>query len=89
MSYLTLNVKFIRERSGFSRLEVATLLGISLEEYTAIEEKKKKPTMEIIVKLSHICHTTCDELIGFQPFDRISAERVMEKNSEETHTDEE
>ncbi len=79
MSDLTLNIKHLRERAGFSRQQVAILLEMSLEEYTAIEEEEVLPTMEMIVRLSHICHTTCDELIGFQPFDIVASENEMNK----------
>ena len=79
MSDLTLNIRHFRERAGFTRQQVAILLEMSLEEYTAIEEEKAWPTMEMIVRLSHICHTTCDELIGFQLFDIVVAEKEMKK----------
>ena len=87
MSDLTLNVKYLRERAGFTRQQVAILMEMSLEEYTSIEEGTVWPTMEMVVRLSHICHTTCDELIGFQPFDIVSAEKEMKKLEEMNNSD--
>ena len=83
MSDITLNIKYLREQAGYSRFQVAELLGMTMEEYTAIEEGRVLPSKDTIVKLSHICSTTCDELIGLQPWNNASAERDIEKFKEE------
>ena len=65
MSDLTLNIKHIREKKKYSRFQIAELLGMSIEKYTSIEEGEIWANMEDIIKLAHILHTSCDELIGF------------------------
>lgn len=65
MSCLTLNIKYLRKKAGWDKFQVATLMNISVEEYNKIENEERLPTMAEIVQLSHICHTTCDELLGF------------------------
>ena len=82
MSIITPNIEYIRKRSGFSRIEIAKLLEISVEEYTAIETGEKWPSMDVLAKISHICDTTTDELIGFQPKDEESAKEVLKKIAE-------
>lgn len=83
MSDITLNIKYLREKAGYSRFQVAQLLSMTVDEYTAIEEGEVLPSMQTIVRLSHICRTTCDELIGFESPDEASAKKDMERFKEE------
>lgn len=62
-----LQIKFFRTKAGLTQTELAAFLGVDVMTVINFESGKQTPTMEELIKLAHICHTSTDELLGFSP----------------------
>ncbi len=58
------NLKSIRQEHGYSRRKLADLCGVSSGYLEEIENGKKTPTIEILLKISKVYQTTVSMLIG-------------------------
>ena len=60
-----LELKYFRERAGFSQKMLAMMLDVEEDYIKAIENGSEQPTdMEFVVKLGHVLKTSTDELFG-------------------------
>ena len=65
--FVKLNIRFYREKAGLTQSALAILLDIDRGKLCEYEEGEKEPSMEMLMKIAHICHTSTDELFGFSP----------------------
>lgn len=58
------NLRFIRQKSGYTQEEFAKILGYSGRDgEKALETGKSKPTLEILMKLKELYEYSLDDLI--------------------------
>ena len=67
MANQDIQIKFFRERAGLTHAELSAMTGIEVYSLICMEKGEVKPTMEDVIKLSHACHVSSDELLGFSP----------------------
>ena len=70
--------KQCRENAGLTQKETAISLGVSVQTVSCWETERKFPTLDNLVKLADLYHTTTDELLGRIPFE-IKKEAPPEK----------
>ncbi len=58
------NLKMLRERAGLSQKQLCDIIEISPQRYNAYEKGKNEPSIEILVRLSHIYMVTVDYIVG-------------------------
>ena len=61
---MKMNFKEIRKNAGLSPTEVAHILEINLNEYSAIENGTADPTIDQLIKLSDLFNVSIDTLLG-------------------------
>lgn len=61
------NIKSIRLSKGLSRKQLSNLSGLSAGYIEEIENSKKNPTIDSLLKLSSVFKLTVSELIGETP----------------------
>ncbi len=57
-------LKFLRCSSKLTQQQVASYLGIKRVAYTAYEAGRTSPSLENLVRLSHLYNVTTDSLLG-------------------------
>ena len=57
-------LKFLRCSSKLTQQQVASYLGVKRVAYTAYEAGRTSPSLENVVKLSHLYNVTTDSLLG-------------------------
>ena len=60
-------IKQFREYNKLDCKLVADILGITEEEYKALESNKEKPTIDIIIDLAALYKVTVNEFYGYNP----------------------
>ena len=58
-------IRYYRKLAGFTRDELAELLGVSPATISNYENGHTIPTMDMIVRLAHALSVTADQLLGY------------------------
>lgn len=58
------NLKYFREKNGYTAKELAKLIGIPNNTYTAYETKNREPSFAVLIKIANALNVTIDELLG-------------------------
>lgn len=59
-----MNLKRIRENTGYTQEDIAKLTGITLRSYIGIENSKHLPNVKTAIKIAKILHSTVEELFS-------------------------
>jgi transcriptional regulator with XRE-family HTH domain len=70
------NIKKIRKEKGLQQKKVAIEIGYDLSNYNKVENGKREPSIEVLIKLSNLFNVTIDQIIN--PTDDIPKEIVIE-----------
>lgn len=57
------NIRILRDRMGISQQKLADKLGIGRPKYSAYEEYRCEPNIDLIIKLSEFFKVSIDDLI--------------------------
>lgn len=57
------NLKLFREKNGYTAKELAKLIGIPNNTYTAYETKNREPSFAVLIKIANALNITIDELL--------------------------
>jgi len=64
MSTFGEKLRFLRQRAGLTQRQLAERLGYTDHSHIAlIEQNKRNPTVELVLKVSDMFHVTADQLI--------------------------
>ena len=66
MDYIPKKIKYFRNRSGLSPIELANIIGVDAADIIDYENGRKLPDMDTFIKLSHALDVTTDEILIFQ-----------------------
>ena len=69
----------LRERSGMTQSDLAMRMGLSRSGVNAWEMGVSKPSLDNLIALSRIFHTTTDYLLGIKHEDVISIQHFTEQ----------
>lgn len=58
------NIAICRREAGMSQRDVCTVIGCAPQTYSGYEKGKHEPTLETLVRLSHLFNVTLDFLLG-------------------------
>ena len=58
------NLKYFREKNGYTAKELSQLIGIPNNTYTAYETKNREPSFAVLIKIANALNVTIDELLG-------------------------
>ena len=61
---MELVLKRIRLEKGFTQMQIADKLGISVRTYQRIENNERKPSYDVIIKLQSLFNESIDKLLG-------------------------
>ena len=70
------NLKEIRKQLGLTQQEVAKRLGVVQKTYSNYENETTEPSIEMLIKLSEMFHTSIDNLIN-ENVDKIDVNNLM------------
>lgn len=59
-----MNLRIIRKQLGLSQKEIAEKLDCSPTVYSRYETGERQPSIDVLIKLSHIFDISVDEIIG-------------------------
>jgi transcriptional regulator with XRE-family HTH domain len=57
------NLKYFREKNGYTAKELSQLIGIPNNTYTAYETKNREPSFAVLIKIANALNVTIDELL--------------------------
>ncbi len=77
MSFLSENMRYLRNQLGSSQQKVADALGITRGRYAKYEDKSSEPPLEILLKISRYYYVSIDLLLSVD-LRRISLKEIME-----------
>lgn len=77
------NMAICRREAGMSQRDVCTVIGCAPQTYSGYEKGKHEPTMETLVRLSHLYHVSLDFLIG--KYDHEDNGRALEEEFVNLH----
>lgn len=60
------NIKDLRQRKGWTIAKVAKQAGLSKTYYWELEQSRKSPGLEVLVKLASAFNVGLDELVGLR-----------------------
>lgn len=67
-----MRIVHLRTEIGFTQVQAAEKLNVSVQHYRAVETGRRGASLELMVDISHIFHTSLDYLIvGKEPEARI------------------
>ena len=58
------NLKKLRERDGYSQIEMAKILKVSQSTYSQYENGNSQPTIETMIKMANLFEIPMDMLLG-------------------------
>lgn len=58
-------IRYYRKLAGFTRSELAALLGVSDATISNYENGHTVPSMDMVVKLAHVLSVSADQLLGY------------------------
>lgn len=58
------NLRYYREKVGYSTKKIAELLGISANTYAGYEIRGREPKYEMLVKIADLLQVSTDDLLG-------------------------
>ena len=62
------NLRFYRERAGYTTAkDFSDALGIPYNTYTAYENQKREPKLEMLIKIANLLNVSLDDLVGRTP----------------------
>ena len=67
MSNLSVCLKELRLRQGFTQKELSAMLGIVLRAYQRYEAGDREPNVDTLIKLADFYGVSMDELLGRTP----------------------
>ena len=78
---LAINLKYCRYQYNLSQEKFAEFLGSTLPYINQLENKRRKPTLELLDEFSQKLNITSADLITFNEKHYIIAKRIDKKNS--------
>ena len=64
------NLRYYREQAGYNTAkEFADVLDIPYNTYTAYENQKREPKLEMLIKIADLLNVSLDDLLGRTPAD--------------------
>jgi len=76
---LGMNIKRLREINSMKQAWLAHRLGVSVQYMSALENGKRKPSLDMLVMLARELGATTDELLGIGPVSSNIEERSLTK----------
>ena len=76
---LAINLKYYRYQRNLSQEKYAELLGSTLPYINQLENGKRKPTLELLDKMSEVLGVTSADLITYNKQHYIIAKRIDER----------
>ena len=73
------NIKRLREINSMKQAWLAHRLGVSVQYMSALENGKRKPSLDMLVMLARELGATTDELLGIGPVSSNIEERSLTK----------
>ena len=73
------NIKRLREINSMKQAWLAHRLGVSVQYMSALENGKRKPSLDMLVMLARGLGATTDELLGIGPVSSNIEERSLTK----------
>lgn len=61
---IPLRLKYLREKYGYTQIEIAEQIGISQSTYANYESGRKLPNIEKIARIADVYETSIDLLLG-------------------------
>jgi transcriptional regulator with XRE-family HTH domain len=58
------NLKYLREKEGYSRVEIAKKLNMTSAAYGAYELGNREPKLEKLCEIARLFHTSPNDLLG-------------------------
>lgn len=59
------NLKYLREKEGYSRVEIAKKLNMTSAAYGAYELGNREPKLEKLCEIARLFHTFPNDLLGY------------------------
>lgn len=82
------NLRYYREQAGYNTAkEFADVLDIPYNTYTAYENQKREPKLEMLIKIADLLNVSLDDLVGRTPADedeqlKITINKLLKQNNE-------
>lgn len=80
------NMAMCRKEAGMSQRDVCNIIGCAPQTYSGYEKGKHEPTVETLVRLSHLYKVTLDFLIGRNEYRDLEASEDYMKSFVENRT---
>lgn len=82
------NLRYYREQAGYKTAkEFADILNIPYNTYTAYENQKREPKLEMLIKIADLLNISLDDLVGRTPTNedeqlKITINKLLKQNNE-------
>lgn len=60
-------LRFLRESSGMTQIELANKIGVAATTYRNYENTSREPNYDTLVKIASVLGVSCDFLLGARP----------------------
>lgn len=60
------NLKYARERMGYTQKEVADKIGVAKSTYSLYESGNREPGVPVIKRITNVLKVSADELLGIE-----------------------
>lgn len=67
------NLKFAREKRGYSQKDMAESIGVAKSTYSLYESGNREPNVQTIKKIADVLNVSADELLGIEEPSTIAA----------------
>ena len=67
------NLKFAREKRGYSQNDMAESIGVAKSTYSLYESGNREPNVQTIKKIADVLNVSADELLGIEEPSTIAA----------------
>ncbi len=80
------NLKYYREKAGYKTAkEFADVLDIPYNTYTAYENQKREPKLEMLIKIADLLNVSLDDLVGRKEQSNDSLIKIRNKVMQEVN----
>ena len=80
------NLKYYREKAGYKTAkEFADVLDIPYNTYTAYENQKREPKLEMLIKIADLLNVSLDDLVGRKEQSNVSLIKIRNKVMQEVN----